>query len=254
MAHIFFLSDLGNGNASIARIKGLILKDNPQARIIDINHEIQEYDVPDGGFILRNTLQDLPEKAIIITYVDCYYKDPAEYILAYANKRFFLAPDNGIIPLSLGREEIEVYKLGNSEYGNWPGRIFAEACAKLTLGFPYRQLGERYKDYTEIFPMSPIVKNDSIRATIKKIDRYGNLILNLKKETFERARNNRRIAIHYQHHNPITFISGQYAEVEVGGVLARFNSMDLLEIAINQERAIDYLNLKLNDLIKIDFY
>lgn len=254
MLNFFIISDLGNESVSLSRIKGLILKDCPQMQFIDVSHSIEEYGVIDAAFVVKNTLPALPDNAIILVYVDCYYADPADYLVVKKGEQYFLAPDNGVLSLILGDQMKEVYYLDNSDYGNWPGKIFAEAVVKIGMDFPIKKIGKKYTDFKESIPLKPIVNEHLIRATIIVVDRFGNLILNLDRKTFEEVRNNKRFSIHYQHGEPLTFLCNQYSEVLEGEVLVRFNSMKLLEIAVNHRSAVEELNLNLNDLIQIDFY
>lgn len=254
MSGVFFLSDMGMGSLSLARMKGFILQGNPRAGLVDISHDLKEYEVIDAALYLKNVISALPENSIIVCYVDCFYAETSQYLVVAADNRYFLAPDNGVLSFALEGKNCEAYLLGNSDYGAWPGKIFAEAAAKLSMGLTPEELGRKVDDYKEFYQLKPIVTENSIRATIISSDRYGNLILNLHKETFEKTRDNRRFSIHYRHDDPITYISNHYAEVEIGDVLARFNSLGYLEIAVNHSPAVEELNVKINDLIKIEFY
>ncbi len=254
MSHIFLLSDLGTGSSSISRIKGKILSGSSGVAFVDISHEVKNYEVMEAGMLLRDVIDSLPQMSIVISFVSCYYDDPADYILVDTGAHYLMAPNNGVLSFAVPESAYKVYYLGNSDYGNWPGKTFAEAAVRLLNGETPETFAKAYDDFRKFISLKPIINESSIRATIMKADNFGNLILNVDRKTFEEARSGRRFSLHYQHNNPITFISNQYAEVEVGDVLARFNSNGYLEIAVNQSSALDELNLKGNDLIQIDFY
>ena len=54
MAIITLTSDWGTSDYYAAAVKGVILSQLPNATIVDISHEIPQFNVAEAGFTLRN--------------------------------------------------------------------------------------------------------------------------------------------------------------------------------------------------------
>ena len=52
---ITLLTDFGNKDGFVATMKGVIYGINPDARIVDITHQIPAQDIDTGAFILNNS-------------------------------------------------------------------------------------------------------------------------------------------------------------------------------------------------------
>ncbi|MBK9042190.1 MAG: SAM-dependent chlorinase/fluorinase [Saprospiraceae bacterium] len=96
--------------------------------------------------------------------------------------------------------------------------------------------------------------NSQIRATIIYVDHYDNVIINLRKEDFEKIRQDRKFEIYYKQHDPINYLSRNYGDVAIGDPVAFFNSSGYLELAINMGKASSVFNLHRNENIQINFY
>ena len=85
------------------------------------------------------------------------------------------------------------------------------------------------------------------------IDSYGNAISNITREVFHRVFEGKRfrILIH-SNSNYTEHISEKYSDVPVGDMLARFNNLDLLEIAINGANISELLSLDIGSVVRVD--
>ena len=117
------------------------------------------------------------------------------------------------------------------------------------------ELGEVQESFTRNTPIRATFENSRINGSIIYIDSYQNAISNISKELFFRVGKNRRFEIFVQsNYYKISKINNFYNETSVGELLAVFNSLDLLEIAINKGNAAELLALDLNSVIRIKFY
>ena len=85
------------------------------------------------------------------------------------------------------------------------------------------------------------------------IDKFENVILNIQRELFERIGGGRPFELFFKRHSPIVELSVNHYDVTVGEMLCRFNSADLLEIAINMDKAASLLGMKVEDTVQVDF-
>ena len=67
---ITLTTDLGNKDHYVAVIKAEILKEFPNARIIDITHNITKFDIQEAAFVFKNSYKNFPEGTIHIISVN----------------------------------------------------------------------------------------------------------------------------------------------------------------------------------------
>jgi S-adenosylmethionine hydrolase len=80
------------------------------------------------------------------------------------------------------------------------------------------------------------------------------VITNIDKDLFDYVRENRKFTIYVGSiSNRIQKINNSYQESFDGDLLAVFNSMNLLEIAIHKGQAADLMNLTKETTIRIEF-
>ena len=129
-----------------------------------------------------------------------------------------------------------------------------ESIAQLASTKKPEELGTPRSDLLISFQSQPIFDSNSIRGTIIYIDEFENLVLNVRKDLFDKVATNRSFSIDIIRSNQrISNLSNFYNEVEEGELLARFNQDGYLEIALNQSNAAGLLGLKQFDTIRIEF-
>ena len=113
--------------------------------------------------------------------------------------------------------------------------------------------GISLKDIAERVPLRATIDKDVITGSIIFIDSYGNAISNITREIFYRVFEGRRFLILIQSNkNHTDHICTRYSDEPVGELLARFNSLDLLEMSINGENASELLGLSIGSVVRVD--
>src|ERR1700679_1679607 len=97
-------------------MKGVILGIPPAARVIDISHGIQPFDIADGAFTIAQAYSYFPKKTIHIVVVDPGVGSPRRPILAEMAGQYFIAPDNGVLSMAFARERPKVRHITNERY------------------------------------------------------------------------------------------------------------------------------------------
>jgi S-adenosylmethionine hydrolase len=67
---ITLLTDFGTRDAYVACLKGVILGLNPQARLVDLTHEVPPQDIRGGAFVLKAAAPFFPPGTIHLAVVD----------------------------------------------------------------------------------------------------------------------------------------------------------------------------------------
>ncbi len=257
MANITLLTDFGLHDGSSGAAKGVVLSVIPRTRIIDISHEVPPFQVKQGAYLLGAAYQNFPMGTAHLAIVDVYYDATPKLVLSSFAGHYFLAPDNGIVPLALGSAPedswlcFELTKDRN--FSDW---LHAAAnIIKLLASQTPAEIGlPAYK--LKPPATQPEQSSKEIHCSVLYIDHYGNVVTDMTAQRFSDLNNNGRFTVSFMKVNEMTAISGHYNDVAAGNSLCRFNHKGYLEICINQGNASTLFGLRVggkhND-IKITF-
>lgn len=194
---ITLTTDFGLSDHCVGVMKGVILGIAPAARIVDITHEVNAYEIAEGAFLIAETYRYFPLKTIHVVVVDPGVGTARRPILVEAAGQRFLAPDNGVLSMVYAREkQWKAREVTASRYFLQPvsstfhGRdIFAPVAGHLAKGVPPARFGKLIEDAwrTDFLTVQRLGKRNWV-GRILKIDRFGNLITNLRAEDFPDVR------------------------------------------------------------------
>ena len=254
MPIITLTTDFGSSGYYVALLKGHILSADRNAQIIDIVHDIAQYDIMEGAFFLKNTHRRFPEDTIHIVCVNTYFDSKSRLILFKHDGYYFIGPNNGLFSLALDIQlDKEIYEIADQDMLDFY-QVIANAIQGISVNSPFSMMGHPVKEFVRKLSLQPVVHSNQIRATIMYIDHFGNVVINLTEDTFEKTRKNRQFSLYYKSSEPIHKLSKRYDSVPIGDVCAFFNSIGLLEIAVHMGNAHELLSLNKNETIQIDFY
>ena len=233
-------------------IKGKISSLCPGAIIIDNASGIIPFDISHAAFVIRNTFNNYPKGSIHLICVHSESLNGARYLVVKARDHFFIGTDNGIFNLILNSDPDEIISISTDGLTD-ELEIFAKAAAGLFSGRKPSQLGDPVTSIKEMMPLRATIDKDVIIGSIIFIDSYGNAVSNITREVFYRVFENRGFRISVQSNKNYTEqISGSYSDVSVGDLLARFNSLDLLEISINGANISELLSIETGSSVRVD--
>src|SRR3990172_3478378 len=101
---ITLTTDFGLSDPFVGIMKGVILAIAPDARIVDLTHQIGSYDIVEAAFLLSSSFRYFPEGTIHVAVVDPGVGSPRVPLAASAKGHVFAAPDNGVLSLVLQPE------------------------------------------------------------------------------------------------------------------------------------------------------
>ena len=177
-------------------MKGVILEINPEARVVDITHEIPPQDIEAAAFTLLAAHAAFPIGTIHLAVVDPGVGSVRRPILVVTRRQFFVGPDNGTFSYFLESEaQASLFEITNTKYFRAPlsstfhGRdVFAPVAAALSVGTQPSELGKKIKDPVRLARLMPEKsKNGTVKARIIHIDRFGNCITNLTQRELSEA-------------------------------------------------------------------
>lgn len=239
MSIITLTSDYGIIDHDVAALKGDIWKEIPDARIVDLSHDVNPYSVMEAAYLVRRTFPHYPAGTIHFLLVDAQQEKDKNYLLAEIGGQYFLAPDNGIITLIASEEEIEritALDLRNNEDLKNPHQVFTRIAGHLAKGGTSSVLGQISKTHEVKAPSRPNHKQESneIIAHIIHIDTFGNLVTNITRDWLREHTLGRKVTV-VARNKRITRIVDSYIEGPTEGELfCVFNSDDYLEVAVQK--------------------
>jgi hypothetical protein len=240
------MTDFGSRDHYAGVMKGVILGINPNARIVDITHEVEKYDIFEAAFKLLSYYTYFPQGTVHVAVVDPGVGGERRPIAVEAGGYFFVGPDNGLFsPVLDSVDNPRVVEITNAAYmlGNvsrtFHGRdIFAPAAAHLSSGVDICELGDPAADPVSLDVPEPAVKGNEISGVVLYEDSFGNLVTNIPGGAIKPGS---RV---YVDGYVLDRISGSYGEAGKGELLAIIGSAGLLEISVNQGSAKAFLGAK----------
>ncbi|UGQ14839.1 SAM-dependent chlorinase/fluorinase [Yinghuangia sp. ASG 101] len=95
-APISFLTDYGTSDGFVAACHGVIARIAPDARILDITHDVPPGDVRRGALVLAQTVPYLPA-GVHVAVVDPGVGTARRAVAVRAGEHVFVGPDNGVL-------------------------------------------------------------------------------------------------------------------------------------------------------------
>jgi S-adenosylmethionine hydrolase len=257
---ITLTTDFGTTDHFAGTMKGVILGVQPAAQVVDITHEVQAFEVPDGAFTIAQAYRYFPKRTIHVVVVDPGVGSTRRPILAEMAGQFFIAPDNGVLSIVFAQGKPKVRHITNQRYFLKPvsrtfhGRdVFAPVAAHLASGVAPARFGKLIDDYLQLtFHRPTQTGKNAWTGTVLKVDRFGNLITNLHLDDFPnlRIRPFRLLA----GRQPITRLALTFTESSPGELFVLVGSSGYLEVATNQASAAKQLGCGAGAPIELTIY
>jgi S-adenosyl-L-methionine hydrolase (adenosine-forming) len=246
---IALLTDFGTRDHYAGTMKGVALGICPDATLVDITHEVPAHDVLDGALELAAAYKYFPAGTVFLVVVDPGVGSKRRGIAMEAGDYKFVAPDNGVLTAVLDEHAPKrVVELSERRYARpsvsrtFEGRDrFAPAAAWLAKGIDLIALGRSAGPLERLEIPQPEVEADHITGQVLRVDRFGNLVTNIDRKTFERL-TGAPLEIRAGAHQ-VSKVVSTYADATPCDVCALFGSTDQLEIAANGASAAAMLDL-----------
>jgi S-adenosylmethionine hydrolase len=257
MAIITLTSDWGLKDYYAGAVKGAILKLLPDARIVDISHQIPAFDLSQAAFIIRNSYPNFPDGTIHILAVNTEAAVDTPHTLVFHRGHYFIGADNGIFSLLFDEtpgQIIEIDVIQDSDYFIFPTRdVFVKVACHIASGKPIESLGFPKDKVLTKMAFQPVIQSDLVKGKVIYIDNYENVFINISESLFRSVVKNRKFAITFRSLSyRITEISKSYKDVSQGDMLALFSTSGYLEIAIREGNAGSLLGLKMDQLVTVE--
>ena len=268
---LVFTTDFGTADPYAGIMRGVVLGINPQARLLDLTHQISPQNVAQASFVLGNSYRYFPPEAIHVVVVDPGVGTGRRPVLVSTPHGRFVGPDNGVLsqvlsglmdnpPSESGTAqlpaEVTAVHLTNSAFWRMPvshtfhGRdVFAPVAAHLSLGVLPGEMGESIDSLAWLPMPKPTIVASGIEGEIVYEDWYGNLVSNIPEDLLIGASFPRV----YIKQRRIEGLCRTFGDAPSGQeLIALIDSHGFLEVAVPNGSAAGLLGVKAGERVVVE--
>jgi S-adenosyl-L-methionine hydrolase (adenosine-forming) len=236
-------TDFGTSGHYVAAMKGVILSICPEARIVDVCHDVRPFEIAEAAYLIAQVYRTFPKDTVHVVVVDPGVGTSRRPILMEAAGQRFVAPDNGALAMIYSREKAKVRLISNEKLFRKPvsrtfhGRdIFAPVAARIAGGLAPARVGRRIEDYLRpAFEKPKLTGDGAWTGYVLHIDRFGNVVTNFQAADFpDLDRLGFRMTLGQCE---VAAMARNYAERGPGELFVIEGSSGYLEISVGQASA-----------------
>lgn len=274
MSIITLTTDFGLKDHFVGALKGKIISGYDQARIIDISHDIDLFNVSEASYIVGAAYNSFPKGTVHLIGVDSELTKDNRHLAMQWNDHYFICADNGILSMLtqkiVPQKIVEINIHDRLPEGSTEMDAFVAVACHLAKGGQLSVIGREITEIKEMSELQPVVAADqsSIKGYIVYIDHFGNCVTNIPKKLVKDTAKGRDFEVSFSI-KTIKSVRENYSDFNVrenftikdyeGEKLAIFNEAGLLEIAIYRSNPLTVgsantlLGLKFRDVINVVF-
>ena len=237
MVIVTITSDWGEGGYYLGALKGAILSLSQSVTVVEITNSIPSFDILQEAFILKSCYNHFPKGSIHLMSVMSEPTHDAPMVILYADYHYFIGINDGRFSHLFNNPPAICFEILRER------SRFISTFSSLEL---FRNgvdiiLNNSFENKTVVSDVKRetiaevVYNDDGIVGKVLYIDSFGNAITNIEKRLFDSLQRGRTYTIYANGpYNKINKISKGYKDSLPGAAIALFNSLGLLEIAINQ--------------------
>jgi S-adenosylmethionine hydrolase len=274
MSIITLTSDYGLKDHFVGALKGKILSEYSEAKIIDISHEIDPFNTVEASYIISASYSSFPKGTVHLIGVDMEHNKENQHIVMQWNDHYFIAADNGILSM-LSQKIVPQKMVAINIHDRLPSDaadldVFVKVACHLAKGGLMNVIGKEINTIKQVTDLQAVLSADgnSLKGHVIYVDHFGNVITNISKKYFIEVAKGRPYEIVLKTKNIKTILPNYSAIASSdkypiksyeGEKLAIFNEAGFLEIAIFRSNpskvgsANSLLGLNYRDIIIIKF-
>jgi S-adenosylmethionine hydrolase len=191
------LSDFGTANGYAAIMRGVVLSYDPTLRVYDAAHDIRQFSITSAAYVLFTVITAFPPETVFVCVVDPGVGGTRREVIAAVDRRFVIAPDNGLLTLCAAtaaeflpmraRDEVldELSRAKPPNSNTFDGRdLFSPLGARLAAHGLEAVAGETCdpieRDELRPVPAFPDARRAHVAAQVIHVDSFGNAITNVR--------------------------------------------------------------------------
>jgi S-adenosylmethionine hydrolase len=247
---ITLTSDFGLSDHYVAAMKAVLIRQCPQARLIDVTHTVRRQDILCASITIERAIDGFPPETVHLAVVDPGVGTDRRMIIARVRQQYIVCPDNGLITWA--------WHIHGGQGGDWVRQItwrprqssatfhgrdvMAPIAGRVAAGDDLTEFSRPIDDPILLEDLAP-ANGEQTRGRVIHIDHFGNATTNIRQDALKKlpaasVRINRRL---------IGKLKRTYWDVAPGKPLALIGSSGLLEIAVRDGSAKDDLKVRVGD-------
>lgn len=244
---IVFMTDFGTVDDSVPICKGVMLGIAPEARIVDLTHQVTPFSIADGARFLYGAAPYYPAGTVFVVVVDPGVGTSRKAIVVKSKRgQYFVLPDNGLMTMVLGRDGLEgareitnrSWMIGSGISSTFHGRdIFSPVGAHLAAGSDWTQVGPELRQLVRLDITPARMDTRGISGQVFALDGpFGNLITNVSGEEFLKLGyvHGEKVHIKLGDDDMVLPFARTFGDVPVGEPLIFIDSRGRFSLALNQ--------------------
>jgi S-adenosylmethionine hydrolase len=241
------MTDFGTANDAVAICKAVIIGIAPDARLMDITHQVTPFQIEEGARFLAGVTPYYPPGTVFLVVVDPGVGTSRKAVIVKSKKgQYFVLPDNGLITPVIDRDGLaSAREITNTGWMLQPqvsstfhGRdIFSPAAAHLAAGWDFNLVGPEVSELVRLTPKVSTTTESGIDGDIIGLDDpYGSLITDIPGDEFKKLGYNLGDKIVIQlNKKPFTVpYVRTFMDVPVGDPLLYIDSRGRVGLALNE--------------------
>jgi len=244
---IVFMTDFGTANDAVAICKAVMLGIAPDARIMDITHQVTPFQIDEAARFLEAVSPYYPAGTVFVAVIDPGVGTSRKAVIVKSKKgQYFVLPDNGLITPVIDRDGLEsAREIANPNWmiqspisSTFHGRdIFSPAGAHLAAGWDFVLVGPEVPQLVRLTAKISTTTGKGIAGDIIGLDDpFGSLITDIPGDEFKKLGYNvgDRLRVEINKKPVILPYVKTFMDVPVGESLLFIDSRDRASIAVNQ--------------------
>lgn len=260
---VCFISDFGLDDTWVGVCHAVIHRACPQARVVDLAHQLPPFDIRKGAAVAASGVWQLPEAIHLVVVDPGVGGDRRDLCLVTNGGTLLVGPDNGVlIPAAQRSGGIkEAYEIDPSAINSRPvlptfhaRDILAPAAAALACGVEPRSLGS---------PLDPSVlapapfepshrEGGALVAEVLDIDRFGSIRLGIEPQDLNGSgAEGEPLELSFGHlivHAPV---ARTFSDVAEGEPVALVDSSGWLTLALRAASAAERWGIEPGDKVRV---
>ena len=222
MSIITLTTDYGLKDHFVGALKGKLLSEFSEAKIIDISHNVDPFNTSEASYIITAAYKSFPKGTVHLIGVDAELNKENQHIAMQWNDHYFICADNGILSLLIQNivpqkiVAINIHDRLTVDASDLD--VFVTVACHLAKGGLLNVIGKEINTIKQITELQPMVATDknSIKGNVIYIDHFGNIVTNITKKLFLEVAQGRKYEIpmvqrsNQKKSNPIKSIWAKY--------------------------------------------
>jgi len=237
---VTFTSDFGRDDWFVGVVHGVVLQVCPEARVVDLSHEVPPGDVVRAAFLLEAAAPDFAPGTVHLAVVDPGVGTDRRALAVRGRGQVFVGPDNGVLEWALADPAAAAHALTATRLFREPvsrtfhGRdVFAPVAAHLASGTTLEAVGPLVRDPVRLPRPRVVFEGGVLQGAVVYVDRFGNALTNLTTDELARAfprapESGLEARIHGKR---VVGVARSYGDAPIGTLVAILGSSGRLELA-----------------------